>query len=546
MKIKNKLINYYTNFKIDDNIILTTLFGGSLIGLIIWNRLLRIRLPRDLAPIELGIITLIISSLFILYISLFFYYLLKWYQIIPRKESRFLLFLDYLNEYIKRKPLLDKSTKAISLIVQQHFIYGPHRIYDKLYTKNATIAFYMNMFINFLGLKLNKYLWVLPKNQWALVAFYGVIFFIPRIIPAIFFFIEVIWYQHLHCFYKSLFLLLIPLLMDIILFLFRNCAENQMDYIRKFYDVENIISGKDYTMVMKKKDVLSDKEFMALYKTEEDLGIKWINYMKIYNIAHQIEMQKEHYKYFLKIPCYALFAISFFFYFMILEGIYDKTILSVILDTNFPRISLTFKKMNLFQIISINLVLCFIIIRFLFYKSLRALYDYIYIYVKITGVYYFVSDFMINYNKYMPFYYILLFFVPYMISIITYIIESYIFDSIYYFYLSLYLLIVPQIIHLILYIIQHHTKDSLDYYGTFFLIEQDPKTKIVHITYKHLEDQELLEESKDFDPEVVIQNWLFFTKVLSIYNVLQMQIKRYNNILLGGVIISILLGIILL
>ena len=286
---------------------------------------------------------------------------------------------------------------------------------------------------------------------------------------------------------------------------------------------------------MTKKNIILDHEFKALYKTEEYLATKWIDYMKLYNIAHQIAIQKEHYKYSLKIFCYALFAIGFLFYFLILQGFYDKIILINLFDRILQPVFLN--DITLFQIVTLSLVSCFIIIRFLFHKNLKSFYDYLYNHVKITSLYYTVSNFLIAYHKNILLYYIIVFVVPYIASFIIYIWESLYVGHLYYFYISLYWLLIPQITKLIIYIIQHHTKNSLDYYTTFFLLKDDQKTGTIHITYKHLEDPELIKESLDFDPQVVIQNWLFFSKILHIYNTLQMQINYYNNILYYGILI---------
>lgn len=544
MKVKNKLLNYFKNFKLEGNILLSTLFGGSLIGLIIWNRLLRIRLPRDLVPVDLNYLTVLIGSLMFLYISLFLYYLLKWYQIIPREKSRIGVYLNTLDNYIRNIPVLNEIIRIIHVIMQQHVILGPHRIYDKIFTKNVTIAFYTHKFNDLVGFLLNKYLWVLPKTSWALILFYIILFVIPRLIPAIIFCMEIIYCQHLHYFYKSLILLILPLLMNILLFTMKNSAEKRMNHVRKFYKIEQKIIGSAADVLIEKRLEVSLEEyngFIALYETEENLCAKWISYQVLYNIVCQIELQIERYKYYLKIPCYSLFALGFIFYFMILRGIYDN----IIVINTIVVIQTLLLQITLFQIITLSLCLSFIIIRVFFLQYIKRFYNYLYIYINIKRFYNIANSFLINVSlssNQCLYYYIILFGIPYLLPFILFVS-----GNIYYFYVSIYLLLIPLITNLFIYIVKHHAKSCIDYFEKFFLIERDPKPNVdvMRIIYKYLEKPEDIAESNDLEPRFVIDSWLDYNKTINTYHIIENLIRKYN-IKLMYIMLFILLTILIL
>jgi hypothetical protein len=52
----------------------------------------------------------------------------------------------------------------------------------------------------------------------------------------------------------------------------------------------------------------------------------------------------------------------------------------------------------------------------------------------------------------------------------------------------------------------------------------------MHITYKHLQDPEDIEESKDFDPSFVIDCWLDYHKTLTAYHSINIRIHHNQRL----------------
>ena len=82
MKIKQLFLNFISIF-----------FTILLVSFILWNRVLRNRLPRELYPqsnLSFYIILMVLSLLF--FLCLFMYYLMKILKILPRTENKIMLF----------------------------------------------------------------------------------------------------------------------------------------------------------------------------------------------------------------------------------------------------------------------------------------------------------------------------------------------------------------------------------------------------------------------------------------------------------------------
>lgn len=535
MKIRNKLLNYYNNFSVNNNIWLSIIFGNFLICLIIWNRFIRIRLPRDLVSMEWGSFIIIIGLLFLLNIGMFIYYILKLYKIIPKENSKITYLITNIDTNIRRFNILDRLLNDIKLIIEQHVIYGPHRMYDKIYQRNTKIASCLNKIIDLMGAKLNRYLWVLPKSNWALIVFYLISFTIPQIIPPIIFMIEVVIYHHLDYFYKVLILLLVPLMANIFLFIFKHSLETRMRSIRKFYTFDLFIEGK----LILKAHVIAESiiengseehdALLLLYKTKEELTNKWVHYQTLYNVVSQIEIHQNYYKYYLNITRYGLYAVSFCIYFMILCGAYSITILYLNDIACLINNSLQFTFFNVGTLI-ILLLYNIIIIS----NKLQGYYNYMYKYIYVKSLCKYVSKMLDNlltiYKKHILLLYTLLFGIPYTLSYFLFVLELLYINKLYYVFISVYAWLIPQIIYLLLYMIKHDATASLDYYAKFFNITLDEKTDVIHITQKYLEDSEDIDKAKTFiNVDSVAQWWEYYYDTKDNVRLINIQITLYNK-----------------
>ena len=177
MKIKNKLIYSF-------------IFTILLTCLIIWNRLIRTRLPRQVKFHEVYTfqdkITFII---FIIYICMFFYYFLKYFKIIPRPKSKFKVIRNRILCYLESK----KTVIVWGDFFSNHITNGPTNVYDYFY-----VFIYVKPFIWACAQFLHKHFQEMPIVPYILG------YFLPRLIPVVIFFTEVVFYNYINYFYKAL------------------------------------------------------------------------------------------------------------------------------------------------------------------------------------------------------------------------------------------------------------------------------------------------------------------------------------------------------
>jgi hypothetical protein len=294
--------------KIQNNQILGILFTTCLGLFIIWNRFIRIRLPKDFIVQEsLNRFTIMIILFFFLCLLIHLYYVLKYFQIIPRPNSKLSLLIKKFDEkYGKRKLVISIITFINDTIIQ-----GPANTYDLFY-QHVTVKTYLQ----YIGAKLSYHFVDNPDILYILC------FVIPRLLPWHILLLELICYHHIKYFYTSLILLLIPLLSKILFYMIKHHAMRAIDYYNHFYD---FVRRDDVLHIyFKELTDIQEKEYQE--SMSSFVGDSWEFFQYLYNISAQMKIREERYKYILYAYLYGLMSLDFLIQSLLLLGWYPEMI----------------------------------------------------------------------------------------------------------------------------------------------------------------------------------------------------------------------------
>jgi hypothetical protein len=280
--------------------IFTFLTGIFIISFIIWNRFIRVRLPKEiLADGSLAEI-LGVTCLFLLFLILFLY---SFNKILPRKKNK----ESWVNKiilYISNNYYLNR---ILSFIINR-VIQAPIFVYNEVYKR-----VYMRPVIEYIGPRISAKL-----NNYTKV-FYFILFVIPKMIVSICFFIDVIIHKEILYFYNSLVLLIIPLVLNVVLFVIQHHAVKQRERIEYFFVFEETET----------KIYISFQPYLTTDEREFGLTVDcdaWYLFNKtcieIENFVNQINEIKNLYKYEINIFYYGIYLIGFFGYLLILFNFY--------------------------------------------------------------------------------------------------------------------------------------------------------------------------------------------------------------------------------
>ena len=296
------------------NIINISFISGILIILfIIWNRLLRVRLPKELIPVEdINFQLCIVLSLTIVFLTLFIYYLLLLLQYLPRQHSRILTMMNNILENLFQYGWF----KRIYKILTEDIPNGPVAVYNVIYQ-----YIYIKPYVEYLGSKLHNYFF---EKEQRMNILYIVLFVLPRILVVFSFIIDIIVFRKLMYFYIFSILLLVPILSKLVIYIIKHHAIHSLEYFKKFFDIRLIDSILRITIIKLPEDNVEDiRRQKALEQDFDRLVVLWESYQYLYNITYQLlEFRINKYKYRLNVLYYGLFFIGFLFYFLILIGAY--------------------------------------------------------------------------------------------------------------------------------------------------------------------------------------------------------------------------------
>lgn len=278
------------------NNIINILCGITIILTIFWNRFLRERKPQ--------IFTEMVEQSFIFYCSLFFSILffiliiLQLNNILGKKKKELIIFT-----YIKDNSFF-KKINIIYNAIRQSPIYA----YEKL-TKN---------------LDLKKFIET-PASYFTAYCYYPrtivvIFYYIPQIIIAVIFVIEVCFYKQRFYFFMSLYLLIPLMIIRCIFFIIKQYSSRRINHLETFLDINK---DSDYVAInLKVPEMLPITAENTLTKIINQYNVMcslWFIYSKIYNYMEDINNVESYYNayiLFFTSICYFIGWLSIFFYFL--------------------------------------------------------------------------------------------------------------------------------------------------------------------------------------------------------------------------------------
>lgn len=285
--------------KIKNNLFFSFIFTFSLIAFIFWNRLIRVRLPKDLTILPVNYYTsIIITMLALFFFSLTIYYFLKYFKIIPRENSKFITILNKINENLQQYSWFNSFTE----FCYNHIYNGPINVYE---------YFYARIDIRRIVSRMQEFALYRLNNNKELI--YLFIFVIIRISIAFVFIFEVIIFKYIIHFYHLLILLLIPLITRFLLFFIQHNAMRNIELMEDLFDLS--YREEDDTVVVKDKKLTE----LALIEEQQEadqryVGGLWFFYQEIYNFVLEFNTLIEKDKYLLNIIYYGLMFTGFFYW----------------------------------------------------------------------------------------------------------------------------------------------------------------------------------------------------------------------------------------
>jgi hypothetical protein len=297
---------------------ISLLFGILYISFIIWNRLIRVRLPKELIFInEYDLTFFIILFLTILFGILFIYYILNLIKYLPKEPGIIIRKIMKIEEKLKKYKIYVIMEQIIKA-----FIEGPLYLYLLIYNQtrkihNATEIIGRYLFFLFYQRKVLTYL------------FYIGLIVLPQLVVSFIFFIEVVYFKQLNIFYKVLPLLIIPLTIKayfgILKFHTESVIKSYEKYFKFYFDEETGILHITIKYLTDPNEISKQEAFLKREKENPKyLQNIWNFYYNMLLELYQIFIINlyDAYKTKLFSIYYMLFFVGFFVYFLILIGIY--------------------------------------------------------------------------------------------------------------------------------------------------------------------------------------------------------------------------------
>lgn len=287
---------------------ISLLFLIIFITYLIYYRLIFIRYPKDLLEYKLSATHY--DKIFILFFTLFFlilflYFLYKTLNTNLLKTSNVNFFKKISNIYY---------IKLLVTFLVENILQGPSKVYYYVYEK-----FYLKTYIEYIGRHLHLWFFEKPEH------FYLLFLALPLIICSSVFAFEIIVFFRIKYFYKLLWLLLIPLVARVIIYIIKHHAKSCLDYFKTFFvfkvNLSNVKRLEDAVVHITYKKLQDPLQIEEQNQFDiNDLRIWWEFYQYLYNICYQIDKLNLKYKYLLYMLNYALYFIGFFCWLLIITN----------------------------------------------------------------------------------------------------------------------------------------------------------------------------------------------------------------------------------
>lgn len=279
--------------------------GVFIILFTIWNKSLRIRVPKTIHDFDT------FYMIFIVYINIVILTLIIVFCIWTLVSSNINKDKGYILEYIVSYKFINNILSWIYK-TSESISQAPKKVY-RLFFDNVNISHILE--IPFY--KISHYIKELPiRFAYILTVIHVIFYTLPKTIPAIIFMFEIILFGHINYFYKSLFLYVIVLIYNVLLWVLGDLADNNIyfatahikvkdtpeEFTAKFREEIPPITGA-VDIISRRSDERLLRWFVYIYETY--LDIKWLVY--------RLYLEKNKFKYYERILISTLFLIGWIY-----------------------------------------------------------------------------------------------------------------------------------------------------------------------------------------------------------------------------------------
>jgi len=282
------------------NQFVTLILGLFIILFILWNRLLRIRFEQTIS-FE-GFTKYAIFILFLSIISGISAYYHIWKLINPLTQQIPFSFFESKLGYLFKNPKII----LISRYIIKNIIKSPENLYYWLYSKVK-----LRPFVDKWG---NYYVSVMTKH---ITMVYVICIILPRMLTLFFFLYDIFVLQTFNYFYKSLILLIIPMIFNFFNFVIYDLATANMAFLSKYWDFK-IINNKVHIYYLQ----VSEPEDIKYQESLDDDSIffYWDLYSKFITYSTKIRSLQAKYNHLISSIYFSLYSFGFSYTFCILIG----------------------------------------------------------------------------------------------------------------------------------------------------------------------------------------------------------------------------------
>jgi hypothetical protein len=279
------------------------IIGIIFIIFILWNRLLRVRFPKEIIEIGLQYYTVFVLIMACLFLGLALYQLIS------------LIIIPGRNRIIQKVALILESHPKFDRLVEkfdEYIIRAPELVFSKIYQ-----YVYIRPMLQVLE-KLGQSWFYYPKFH---IYIYIIGIAIPKLVVGIVFVYDIIIEHHLSLFYKSLFLLVIPLFIRLLLYALEMHAVSSIDYLNQYFIFQLDVEDQNKVRIRYRENIEEDLRQERQNFDMAFCGYQWHRFQRCYNFCNSVHQQKQQYNVYVSLFTHILYSLGFLTYFLLLMGV---------------------------------------------------------------------------------------------------------------------------------------------------------------------------------------------------------------------------------
>lgn len=299
-------------------------FGALIISLIIWNRLIRERLPRELTgePFTLLFwIVLILFVCFFLRMSITVNKFQKNLRGISKPNKYLFKFYIFVKTRYESRPRVKNFCESVGGYLIHYVLEAPLFLWRYLFNNFPhKIVLYISMSLGNFGFFIwNRYLQKEKKKNsyFRQTVIIVILDYMPKVITSFAFFYEALVYRELNNVYKIAVILIIPYIFSALIIMLQDMIYQQLDGIRRYYlhiEVITLEDGDLKYILSPLSDKMPESDFYRTFKH----FIEYDQLMRAMKTFHEI---KDKYDYICTMLVSTLMTLSLMLWLLVIFGI---------------------------------------------------------------------------------------------------------------------------------------------------------------------------------------------------------------------------------